>query len=157
MHVPHRPIAQLMPSTSAPEFNPANPVIAIVGLSAKPERPSYGVARYMQERGYRIIPVNPMHVGTHILGEHCYANLFEAAKALAADGQKIDIVDCFRKAEDIPPIVGEAIMIDARCIWMQLGIVNQAAAAKARANGIQVEMDSCIKIEHALGNLHGIL
>lgn len=146
-----------MPSTSIPAFNTANPVIAIVGLSTKPERPSYGVARYMQERGYRIIPVNPMHVGTHILGERCYANLFEAAKALAADGQKIDIVDCFRKAEDIPPIVGEAIMIDARCIWMQLGIVNEPAAAKARANGMQVEMDSCIKIEHALGNLHGIL
>lgn len=146
-----------MSNTSAPVFNPANPIIAIVGLSSKPDRPSYGVARYMQERGYRIIPVNPMHVGAHILGEHCYANLYDAAKALAAENQKIDIVDCFRKAEDIPPIVGEAIMIDARCIWMQLGIVNEAAAAKARANGIQVEMDSCIKIEHALGNLHGIL
>ena len=71
--------------------------------------------------------------------------------------QKIDIVDCFRKAEDIPPVVGEAIMIDARCVWMQLGIVNEAAAAKARANGILVVMDRCLKIEHALGNLHGIL
>jgi len=146
-----------MPNTSAPVPNPANPVIAIVGLSTKPDRPSFGVARYMQERGYRIIPVNPMHVGAHILGEPCYADLFEAAKALAADGQKIDIVDCFRKAEDIPPIVGEAIMIDARCVWMQLGIVNEAAAAKARANGILVVMDRCLKIEHALGNLHGIL
>jgi len=132
-------------------------VIAVVGLSPKPDRPSYSVARYMQERGYRIIPVNPMHVGAHILGESCYANLYEAAKALAAEGQKIDIVDCFRKSEDIPPIVGEAIMIDARCVWMQQGIVNEPAAAKARAAGLQVEMDSCIKIEHALGNLHGIL
>ncbi|AMP07743.1 hypothetical protein CPter91_5460 [Collimonas pratensis] len=132
-------------------------MIAVVGLSPKPDRPSYGVARYMQERGYRIVPVNPMHVGGPILGEPCYANLFDAAKALAAENQKIDIVDCFRKAEDIPPIVGEAIMIDARCIWMQLGIVNEPAAAKARAAGLQVEMDSCIKIEHALGNLHGIL
>jgi predicted CoA-binding protein len=146
-----------MPTTSAPVSNPANPIIAIVGLSSKPDRPSYGVARYMQERGYRIIPVNPTHVGAHILGEACYANLYDAAKALAADQLKIDIVDCFRKAEDIPPVVGEAIMIDARCVWMQLGIVNEAAAAKARANGMQVEMDSCIKIEHALGNLHGIL
>ncbi|WP_061945531.1 CoA-binding protein [Collimonas pratensis] len=142
---------------SKPEYNPNNPVIAVVGLSPKPDRPSYGVARYMQERGYRIVPVNPMHVGGPILGEPCYANLFDAAKALAAENQKIDIVDCFRKAEDIPPIVGEAIMIDARCIWMQLGIVNEPAAAKARAAGLQVEMDSCIKIEHALGNLHGIL
>jgi predicted CoA-binding protein len=150
-----------MPNTSAPAFtninNAANPIIAIVGLSTNPERPSYGVARYMQERGYRIIPVNPMHVGAHILGEPCYADLYDAAKALAADNQKIDIVDCFRKSEDIPPIVGAAIMIEARCIWMQLGIVNQPAAAKARFNGMQVEMDSCIKIEHALGNLHGIL
>lgn len=139
------------------EYNPNNPVIAVVGLSPKQDRPSYGVARYMQERGYRIIPVNPMHVGAHILGEPCYANLYDAAKALAAENQKIDIVDCFRKSEDIPPIVGEAIMIDARCVWMQQGIVNEAAAAKARAAGLQVEMDSCIKIEHALGNLHGIL
>ena len=76
-----------MPNTSAPVPNPANPVIAIVGLSTKPDRPSFGVARYMQERGYRIIPVNPMHVGAHILGEPCYANLFEATIALAADGQ----------------------------------------------------------------------
>lgn len=146
-----------MPNIVVPVSYPANPVIAIVGLSPKPDRPSFGVARYMQEHGYRIIPVNPMHVGAHILGEPCYANLFDAAKALATDGQQIDIVDCFRKAEDIPPIVGEAIMIDARCVWMQLGIVNEAAAAKARANGIQVVMDSCLKIEHALGNLHGIL
>ncbi|MEO6918045.1 MAG: CoA-binding protein [Collimonas sp.] len=146
-----------MTTLSKPEYNPANPVIAIVGLSPKPDRPSYGVARYMQEHGYRIIPVNPMHVGAHILGEPCYANLYDAAKALAKENQKIDIVDCFRKADDIPPIVGEAIMIDARCIWMQLGIVNEAAAVKARAIGMQVEMDSCIKIEHALGNLHGIL
>jgi predicted CoA-binding protein len=146
-----------MPNISIPEHNLANPVIAIVGLSTKPDRPSYGVARYLQEHGYRIIPVNPTHVGTYILGELCYANLYDAAKALAADNRKIDIVDCFRKAEHIPPIVGEAIMIGARCVWMQLGIVNEPAAAKARAAGLQVEMDSCIKIEHALGNLHGIL
>jgi uncharacterized protein len=146
-----------MPNLTKPEYNAANPVIAIVGLSPKPDRPSFGVARYMQEHGYRIVPVNPMHVGAHILGEPCYANLYEAAKALTGENQKIDIVDCFRKSEDIPPIVGEAIMIDARCIWMQLGIVNEPAAAKARAAGLQVEMDSCIKIEHALGNLHGIL
>lgn len=146
-----------MSNTSAAEKHVDTAIIAIVGLSTKPDRPSYGVARYLQEHGYRIIPVNPTHVGTHILGEPCYADLYEAAKALATDSLKIDTVNCFRKAEDIPPIVGEAIMIGARCIWMQLGIVNEAAAAKARAAGLRVVMDRCIKIEHALGNLHGIL
>ncbi|MQR01035.1 CoA-binding protein [Glaciimonas soli] len=133
------------------------PIIAVVGLSDKPHRASYSVSRYMQEHGYRIVPINPRHAGELILGEHCYANLFEAAKVLAAGDHKISIVNCFRKAEDIPPIVGEAIMIDADCIWMQLGISNQAAADKATKAGLQVVMDRCIKVEHALGNFHGVL
>ncbi|PUA18348.1 CoA-binding protein [Glaciimonas sp. PCH181] len=146
-----------MPSVSPTPNQTAEPIIAIVGLSVKPDRPSYGVARYMQEHGYRIIPVNPMYAGTHILGELCYKDLYEAAKALAADNLKIAIVDCFRKTNDIPPIVGEAIMISASCVWMQLGIVNQDAADKAIKAGLSVVMDRCIKIEHALGNLHGVL
>jgi uncharacterized protein len=146
-----------MPTPSATQNQSDKPIIAVVGLSNKPERPSYGVARYMQEHGYRIIPVNPMHVGTHILGEHCYKDLYQAAEVLAVDNLKIEIVNCFRKANDIPPIVGEAIMIGASCVWMQLGIVNQHAADKAVKAGLTVVMDSCIKIEHARGDLHGVL
>lgn len=146
-----------MPAASVPTLLSTEPVIAIVGLSNRPDRPSYGVARYMQEHGYRIIPVNPMYVGTHILGELCYKDLYDAARALASENVKIDIVDCFRKTNDIPPIVGEAIMIGASAVWMQLDIVNQDAADKAIKSGLTVVMDRCIKIEHALGNLHGIL
>ena len=146
-----------MSTASSPSNQSAELIIAVVGLSTKPERPSYGVARYMQEHGYRIIPVNPMYAGTHILGELCYKDLYEAAKALSVRDLKIDIVDCFRKTNDIPPIVGEAIMIDVSCIWMQLGIVHQDAADKAIKAGLSVVMDRCIKIEHALGNLHGVL
>ncbi|KAF3996970.1 CoA-binding protein [Glaciimonas immobilis] len=135
----------------------SQPIIAIVGLSNRPDRPSFGVARYMQEHGYRIIPVNPMRVSTHILGEHCYKDLYDAARGLAQEGLKIDIVNCFRKAGDIPPIVGEAIMVGASTIWMQLGIINQDAADKAIKAGLTVVMDRCIKIEHAKGNYYGVL
>lgn len=146
-----------MPTPSATQNQSDEPIIAVVGLSNKPERPSYGVARYMQEHGYRIIPVNPMHVGTHILGEHCYKDLYQAAEALAVNNLKIEIVNCFRKTNDIPPIVGEAIMIGASCLWMQLGIVNQDAADKAVKAGLTVVMDRCIKLEHARGDFHGVL
>lgn len=146
-----------MPAAPISLFLSSEPIIAIVGMSNRPDRPSYGVARYMQEHGYRIIPVNPMYVGTHILGQLCYKDLYAAAGALTMDNLKIDIVDCFRKANDIPPVVGEAIMIGASTIWMQLGIVNQDAADKAIKAGLTVVMDRCIKIEHALGNLHGVL
>ena len=122
--------------------------IAVVGLSTKPERASYGVARYMQQHGYRIIPVNPTYAGTHILGEHCYPTLTQAAATLAEEGVKIDIVDCFRRSEHIMPVVEEAIAIGARCVWMQLGIINQAAAIKAQKAGLSAIMDKCIKIEH---------
>lgn len=122
--------------------------IAVVGLSSHTERPSHEVAEYMQRHGYRIVPVNPTYAGTHILGEHCYATLTQAAAALAESGSNIDIVDCFRKSEFILPVVEEAIAIHARCVWMQLGVVDQAAAAKAEAAGLLVVMDKCIKIEH---------
>ncbi len=123
--------------------------IAVVGLSIKPERASHGVARYMQQHGYRIIPVNPTYAGTRILNEHCYATLTLAAASLTTKNIKIDIVDCFRKSEAISPIADEAIAIGARCLWMQLGVINKEAAAKASASGLQVVMDRCIKIEHA--------
>jgi len=122
--------------------------IAIVGLSNKPDRASHEVAAYLQEAGYRIVPVNPSYAGDTILGETVYGSLQEAADALAAGGQPIDIVDCFRKSEDIPPIARDAIAVRAGCLWMQLDIENQAAADLARAAGLDVVQDHCIKIEH---------
>ena len=122
--------------------------IAIVGLSNKPDRASNEVAAYLQEHGYRIVPVNPSYAGETILGEKVYATLQEAADSLAGSGQRIDIVDCFRKSEDIPPIAREAIAVRAGCLWMQLDIENQAAADLARAAGLDVVMNHCIKIEH---------
>lgn len=122
--------------------------IAIVGLSNKPERASFGVADYLQQQGYRIIPVNPAYEGQEILGERVYADLQSAADALAPSGTRIDIVDCFRKSEDIPPLARDAIAIRAGCLWMQLEIENQAAADLARAAGLDVVMNHCLKIEH---------
>ncbi len=122
--------------------------IAIVGLSNKPDRASYSVAEYLQEHGYRVVPVNPSYAGETILGEQVYATLQEAADDLAGSGQRIDIVDCFRKSEDIPPIARDAIAVRAGCLWMQLDIENRAAADLARAAGLDVVMNHCIKIEH---------
>ena len=122
--------------------------IAVVGLSNKPERASFGVAEYLQQQGYRIIPVNPAYEGQDILGERVYADLQAAADALAPSGARIDIVDCFRKSEDIPPLARDAIAIRAGCLWMQLDIENQAAADLARAAGLDVVMNHCLKIEH---------
>ncbi|HBI67758.1 MAG TPA: CoA-binding protein [Massilia sp.] len=122
--------------------------IAIVGLSNKPERASFGVAEYLQQQGYRIIPVNPAYEGQDILGERVYADLQAAADALAPSGTRIDIVDCFRKSEDIPPLARDAIAIRAGCLWTQLEIENQAAADLARAAGLDVVMNHCLKIEH---------
>ena len=122
--------------------------IAVVGLSDKPERASNEVAAYLQDAGYRIIPVNPLLAGQTVLGELVYASLKEAADALHADGISIDVVDCFRKAEDIPDIAREAIAVRAGALWMQLGIENQAAADMASAAGLDVVMNHCMKIEH---------
>lgn len=138
------------PEDLIPSILAESRIIAVVGLSSNADRPSYEVAHYLQSHGYRIVPVNPTYAGAHILGEPCYATLQEAASAVEKKGQKIDVVDVFRKAEDIPPVVDDAIAIKADCIWMQLGIAHQAAAEKARAAGLKVVMDKCIKVEHAL-------
>ncbi|HZY16391.1 MAG TPA: CoA-binding protein [Ramlibacter sp.] len=121
--------------------------LAVVGLSPQWHRPSFFAAKYMQEHGYRIVPVNPG--ASEILGERSYPSVTAAAEALAAQGQRIDLVDCFRRSADIPPIAAEAIAIGARCLWLQIGVVNDASAAKARAAGLDVVMDRCVKIEHA--------
>ena len=115
-------------------------VIAVVGLSANWYRPNYFAAKYMQERGYKVIPVNPAY--REVLGEKCYPSLLDIP-------EKVDMVDCFRKAEDIPPLVEDAIAIGARTLWLQLGVINHEAAAKADAGGLRVVMDRCVKIEYA--------
>lgn len=125
-------------------------VIAVVGLSPKSDRPSHRVAAYLQRHGYRIIPVNPVCAGTHILGEHCYATLTLAAAALAEQQTRIDMVDIFRKSELVGPIVDEAIAIRARGVWLQIGVINEAATDKARATGLDVVADRCTKIDHAI-------
>lgn len=119
-------------------------VLAVVGLSADWYRPSYFAAKYMQEHGYRVIPVNPKYES--ILGEKCY-------KSLRDIPGKVDIVDCFRKTEDIMPICEDAIAIGANVLWQQLGVKNTAAATKARAAGMEAVLDRCVKIEH--GRLFG--
>jgi len=124
--------------------------IAVVGLSPKPHRASFGVSRYMQAQGYRIIPVNPN--ATEALGEKAYPSLTEAAKH-----EKIDLVNCFRNSEDIPPIVDEAIAIGAKAVWMQLGIENRPAAAKALAAGLLVVQDQCIKVDHTVLLSRGLI
>ena len=116
--------------------------LAVVGLSANPSRPSYEVARYMQIHGYRIIPVNPKY--SSILNERCYANLTEIPRSVA-----IDIVNIFRRPEAVPPIVEEAIQIGAKGIWMQEGVVNIAAAVRARQAGLWVVMDRCVLRDHS--------
>ena len=124
--------------------------IAIVGLSPKPHRESFGVAQYLQAAGYRIIPVNPVVAASanpHILGEPCYADLRSAANSLPA-GQRIGIVNIFRNSDDVPPVVDEAIAVQAGAVWMQLGISHDDAATKANTAGLQVVQDRCIKIDH---------
>jgi len=121
--------------------------LAVVGLSAQWYRPSYFAAKYMQDHGYRIIPVNPRY--DEVLGERCHPGL-------RSIGEPVDIVDCFRRAEEIPAIAEDAIAIGAKVLWMQLGIVNDEAARRASAAGLDVVMNRCVKIEHAriLGGLN---
>lgn len=119
-------------------------VIAVVGLSADWFRPSYFAAKYMQEHGYRVIPVNPKYEA--ILGEKCY-------KSLRDIPEPVDMVDVFRKTQDVPPIADDAIAIKAKVLWQQLGVRNVAAAEKARAAGLEAVLDRCVKIEH--GRLFG--
>jgi predicted CoA-binding protein len=121
--------------------------IAVVGLSPKPHRASFDVSRYMQAHGWRIIPINPAAAasGATILGEKVYATLLEAAQH-----ETIDLVNVFRNAEDVPPVVDEAIAIGAQAVWLQLGIAHDTALEKARAAGLQVIQDKCLKVEHAM-------
>jgi predicted CoA-binding protein len=113
--------------------------IAVVGLSSNPMRPSFGVTEYMQAAGYRIIPVNPNE--REVLGEKSYARLEDVP-------EKIEIVNVFRRAEEVPPVVESAIRIGAKVVWMQQGIENEEAAEKARAAGLVVVEDACILVEH---------
>jgi predicted CoA-binding protein len=124
--------------------------IAVVGLSPKPHRASFDVARYLQGNGYRIIPINPNV--TEVLGEKAYATLQEAAQH-----ETIDLVNCFRNSEDIPPIAEDAIAIGAKALWMQLGISNPKAAARVEAAGLLVVQNQCIKIDHRVLLSSGML
>jgi predicted CoA-binding protein len=118
--------------------------IAVVGLSSKPDQPSYRVASYLKEQGYKMIPVNPAE--KEILGERSYPDL-------ASIPESIDVVDIFRRSEKVPPIVEEAIRIGANAVWMQEGVTNEEAAARARKSGLMVVMDKCMRKEHQ--RLHG--
>ena len=121
--------------------------IAVVGLSAEWHRPSYFAAKYLQARGYRIVPVNPRYA--EVLGERCYA-------ALEDIPHPVDMVDVFRREADLPPVARAAVAIGARCLWQQLGVRSAEADAIARAAGLDSVMDRCVKIEHArlFGGLH---
>lgn len=114
-------------------------VVAMVGLSANPERPSNGVARYLMGKGYQVIPVNPNE--KEILGETCYPDL-------ASIPEPVDVVDVFRKSEDVLPIAEEAVRIGAKALWMQEGVKNRQAAALARQAGLKVVMDKCMRKRH---------
>ncbi len=114
--------------------------VAMVGLSANWYRPSFFAAKYLKEHGFRVIPVTPRY--EEILGEQCYPTLRDIP-------EPIDVVDCFRRAEEIPAIAEDAIAIGARVLWMQLGIRNAQAAARAEAAGLEVVQDRCMKIEYA--------
>lgn len=124
---------------SIAELLKTSKVIAVVGLSSRRFRPSYGVSQYMQDQGYRIIPVNPQE--SEVLGEKSYATLEEVP-------EKIDIVNIFRRSEFVPAIVESAIRIGAKSIWMQEDVVHEGAAAQAREAGLEVVMDRCILKEH---------
>ena len=116
-------------------------VVAVVGLSPKPERPSCQVAQYLKEHGYRIVPVNPGQ--KEILGETCYRSLTDIPFP-------VEVVDIFRNVEAIPAIVDEAIAVGARAVWMQLGLAEPVSARKAQEAGLEVVMDRCMKVEHAI-------
>jgi uncharacterized protein len=116
-------------------------VIAVVGLSDKPERPSYDVASYLMQHGYEIVPVNPN------IREWKGIKAYPSLSAIPKD-VKVDVVDIFRRSEEVGPVVDEAISIKAKAVWMQLGVMDEKAASRARAAGLKVVMDKCMKIEH---------
>lgn len=121
--------------------------VAVVGLSAEWHRPSYFAAKYLQEHGYRLVPVNPRYA--EVLGQTCYPGLDAIPFA-------VDMVDVFRRTEDVLPIARQAVAIGAKCLWQQIGVKNLEAAALAREAGLDTVMDRCVKIEHArlFGGLH---
>ena len=123
--------------------------IAVVGLSAEWHRPSYFASKYMQQHGYTIFPVNPRYAGSEVLGRPCVASLADLT-------EPVDMVDVFRRTEDVQPIAQQAIAIGAKCLWQQIGVVNEEADALVRAAGLDSVMDRCVKIEHArlFGGLH---
>ena len=114
--------------------------IALVGASDRPDRPSNGVMKFLQDHGYRVIPVNPNITGEHIHGEYVWRELGQI-------GEPIDMVDIFRRSSEVGPIVDQAIAIGAKAVWMQLGVIDEEAAARAEAAGLKVVMDHCPKIE----------
>ena len=116
--------------------------VAVVGASDRPERASYGVMRALQNHGYRVLPVNPNITGEHVHGEYVWRELSQI-------GESIDIVDIFRRSDQVGPIVDQAIDVGAKAIWMQIGVIDEAAAARAEAAGLKVVMDKCPKIEFA--------
>ncbi len=122
--------------------------IAVVGLSSDPARPSHGVAEYLQSAGYRIIPVNPNE--REVLGEKSYARLEDVP-------EKVEIVDIFRRVEEVPPVVNSAVRVGAKVVWMQLGIADEKAAEKARAAGVTVIEDACMFVEHKKRKRAGML
>ena len=116
--------------------------IAMVGASDSPDRPSFGVMKFLQDQGYRVIPVNPRITGEHVHGEYVWRELSQI-------GEPIDIVDIFRRSDQVGPIVDQAIEVGAKAVWMQLGVEDSAAAARAEAAGLKVVMNRCPKIEFA--------
>jgi predicted CoA-binding protein len=120
--------------------------VAVVGLSPKPDRDSFRVSRYMQAHGWRVVPVNPVAAasGARILGEVAYASLTEAARV-----ESIDLVNVFRNSEDVPPVVDEAICLGLSALWLQLGISNDGAIARAKAAGMLAVQNRCLMVEHA--------
>jgi predicted CoA-binding protein len=116
--------------------------IAVVGASTDPFRPSFGIARYLRDVGYRVIPVNPTHAGEMLHGERVVGSLAEI-------GEPVDIVDVFRRADAAGDVVEDAIQAKARAVWLQLGIVNEAAARRAEEAGLSVVMNRCISVDHS--------
>jgi predicted CoA-binding protein len=133
----------MSPNDNIPTILDSCRTVAVVGLSPKPWRDSHEVARYMQTHGWRIIPVNP-NAHEPILGEPVYPDLLEAARHA-----RIELVNVFRNSADVPPVAQQAIAIGARALWLQLGIVHEASAGAARAAGLWVVQDRCLKVEHA--------